>query len=723
MTYCQSLEFSPEVSKQRFEQARRIFGASVLRRILCFALYLLGAKRSKIASVLEMPLESVKTTLRVLNRDGLGALEDRRQSQSTFLPQANNTQALKVAICKDENHFVITFLPTGADVKVAHGNVVQAKTLFLSLLNSGLISSKDVSEVLGLTSSHIRELAKKLDQEDVLGLINKQRGQIKNYRMTPEAEVLLIQQFAAHAVTGKPTSSLVLAQELNKEADINVSARTVRVHTNKLRLLTIAKSLPQLVDTIKKKLHSIVQTGVSRLLIGVSRSIPLSGFTSSRIIRRTQIVSLHNSGIEKSAIAKFTGCSSSTIYRWSNHPMEKSLDDKTRTGCPAIFTDNAQLCLIGFYCQSSPLSGCGRWTIRWAESYLKKHPEVLGISISRSSIHRILRKHNLKPHLTKYFLQITDPDFFPKMQHLLDLYNRPPEHLFFFDECPGIQILMRLAPNMTTEQQKKWLKEFEYNRNGTLDVLAFLEYKTGKVSAECAFDHKSATFNRIFESHVAAQPPDVQIDYVVDNLSSHCNEAFVTLVAKLSDVEYPHLETAQERRDWLQSGKKRIIIHFTPFHGSWLNLVEIWFGILNQKCLKESYKSAEDLIETIRNFLDIWNTLLAHPFNWKYDGKGLHEKAVRRFINIISNKCNPLPEKFLLKQLLLMNNLIYAYWDNVPREVWTQLSNALQSKQSHIEGIIEKDDKPKRRAETVTALQDLQNGLSSHLNNEQHHAA
>ncbi len=451
--------------------------------------------------------------------------------------------------------------------------------------------------------------------------------------------------------------------------------------------------------------------------------MPISRFRNCRVIQRAQIVSLHNSGMEKSVIAKFTGCSSSTIYRWSRHQIEKSLDDKRRSGCPAIFTDEVQLSLIGFYCQSSPLPGSGRWTIRWAESYLRKHPEVLGTPISRSSIHRILRKHNLKPHLTKYFLQITDPDFFPKMQHLLDLYKQPPEYLFFFDECPGIQILMRLAPDMTTQQQKKWLKEFEYNRNGTLDVFAFLEHKTGKVFAECTFDHKSATFNRIFESHVAAQPPKARLDYVMDNLSSHCNEAFVELVAKVSNVDCPRLETAQERRDWLQSAQKRIVIHFTPFHGSWLNMVEIWFGILNQKCLKESYKSADALIAAINNFLDIWNTLLAHPFNWDYDGVGLHEKAVRRFTSIISGECNPLPEKFLLKQLLLMDNLIEGYWDDVLFEVWVQLSNVLQAKRNYIEVIIENDDKPKRRANTVKALHDLQKGLSKRMNNEQKKAS
>ena len=165
---------------------------------------------------------------------------------------ANVITQMKVNLCKDDNHLIIKFSPTGADVKIAHENTIQAKTLLLSMLNSGLLSATDVSRALGVTSAHVRELGKKLEQDDVLGLINKRRGQTKNYRITPEVEALLIQQFAAHAVTGKSTSSIVLAQELNKESEVNVSDRTVRVHTKKLGLATIAKSLPKLVATLKK---------------------------------------------------------------------------------------------------------------------------------------------------------------------------------------------------------------------------------------------------------------------------------------------------------------------------------------------------------------------------------------------------------------------------------------------------------------------------------------
>jgi hypothetical protein len=92
------------------------------------------------------------------------------------------------------------------------------------------------------------------------------------------------------------------------------------------------------------------------------------------------------------------------------------------------------------------------------------------------------------------------------MEHLLSLYNAPPRNLFFFDECPGIQILKRLAPDLRTDNMMKRLEEFEYIRNGTMNVLAFLSHADGKVYAECQADHKTDTLVAVFKRHVARCP-------------------------------------------------------------------------------------------------------------------------------------------------------------------------------------------------------------------------
>ena len=113
----------------------------------------------------------------------------------------------------------------------------------------------------------------------------------------------------------------------------------------------------------------------------------------------------------------------------------------TRSGRPAVYPETFKLKLIGFYCQTQPFSNAGRWTLRWAAVHLAAHPECLNATPSKSTIHRILKENSLRPHQSRYFLHITDPNFFPKMEHLINLYNNPPGNLFFFDECPGIQIL------------------------------------------------------------------------------------------------------------------------------------------------------------------------------------------------------------------------------------------------------------------------------------------
>ncbi len=458
----------------------------------------------------------------------------------------------------------------------------------------------------------------------------------------------------------------------------------------------------------------------SRFKIGKTEPLPMSDFVHNpRLFRRAQIISLHRHGTRPTEIAQFSDCAMSTVSRWTGRSDTDNLMDNPRSGQAPVFDEPLQLRLIGFYCQEHPLSGRGRWTLRWAAKYLKANPTHLGVTPSASSIHRILKKHDLKPHQSKYFLQISDPDFFPKLDHLLELFANPPERLWFFDECPGIQILTRIAPDMGTEDKQRWLREFEYNRNGTIDVMAFLEAKTGKVSAKCTFNHKSETFNKVFEGHVSEQPENARLDYVMDNLSSHCNDAFVELVAKLSNVACPTLKNGQTRREWLQSTDKRIVIHFTPFHGSWLNRIEIWFGILNQKCLNESYNSYESMMAAIYEFIDIWNTLLAHPFKFSYDGTGLHQKAVRRFMRILENQCRgPLPIKFLVKQLLIMTNLINTYSKKVDFKVWVQLDELLRSRKTNLKELIELDDKPKRQQKAHEALEKLLTTSSDYLKKE-----
>jgi len=419
------------------------------------------------------------------------------------------------------------------------------------------------------------------------------------------------------------------------------------------------------------------------------------------------------------AIASLLGFCTSTVQRWTSRRTETvDLHDRPRSGRPERYSEATRLKTVAFYCQTQPLPGCGRWSLRWAASQLGARPERIGAAPSKSTIHRFLSTNRLKPHQSRYFLHITDPDFFPKMEHLVALYRHPPSHLFFFDECPGIQILKRLTPDLRTEEMKRRLEEFEYIRNGTMDLFAFLDNADGRVYAECHGDHTTATFLDVFDRHVSQFPAAEQLHYVMDNLSSHRGYLFCQAVADLSKVHCPspgELDTAAKRAAWLQAGDKRIVIHFTPYHGSWLNLVEIWFGITNRKVFCESFDSAETLMEAFMAWLNEWNVLLAHPFRWTYDGEGLHEKAVKRFTAMLDHAADQLEIRILTKELLLMTNLLRGYLAKVDANTWNEFVRTLQSKQDLLTSRIQSEEGPVRKKKAQNALQRLSQTLQKSL--------
>jgi hypothetical protein len=293
------------------------------------------------------------------------------------------------------------------------------------------------------------------------------------------------------------------------------------------------------------------------------------------------------------------------------------------------------------------------------------------------------------------------------MDHLIHLYFNPPKNLFCFDECPGIQVLQRLSPDLQTEGMKMRLEEFEYIRNGTIDVLAFYAVNTGKVYAECRGNHTKETLVEVFESHLKIAPASEPLHYIMDNLYSHCCYELCELIAKYSKVDCPsekELNNMQKRREWLMSDSKRIIFHYTPFHGSWLNQVEIWFGILNAKCLRESYSSPGAMYKAINEFYQLWNTLLAKPINWEYTGEGLPEKAVKRFI-IMLNSAETMDVRFTVKQLKLMTNIINDYWQKIPNPIWKDLFKKLNENYEAIKtNIINDKVKDKKRNERIESL-------------------
>jgi len=245
-----NINFSKTHSSKRLEKAYESFGINVIKRIIGFSLFLLGAKREDIALYLQMPIGTFLSFLTRTDQHGLLAFEDRRKF--TPIKVVKTETPLKISLGVTEENVIIQLSSKNQSIIIPRQNILQCKVILLTFLNNGLLSAKEVSEVLGLSARHTRELNTKIHDEDVYCLIDKRKGQIQDYRFPPEIKAELIQQVAANAITGKPTSSRVISEQINERCDLNLPDRSIRLHMKKLGLPTIAKSLPALVDTLKK---------------------------------------------------------------------------------------------------------------------------------------------------------------------------------------------------------------------------------------------------------------------------------------------------------------------------------------------------------------------------------------------------------------------------------------------------------------------------------------
>jgi hypothetical protein len=249
MMDCRSASFSAALQQQRLGQARRILGAKVVDRILCFALYLLGIERSSIAELTGSPAGTVRSVVRAVLHDGVPAFEDRRRRSSTFLPP--QPEGMKIAMERDEQGVGVDLEGRGR-IQIPRENTLQARVVLLTLLDSGLVGTREVSEVLGLSTVQTLNLARALEREDIRGLIDKREGQKQEYRFTAEVKAELIQQFVLDIVAEGRTSGRSLSEHLLSRCELHLSERSVRDQLGKLGLSKIKESLPNLLSGLKK---------------------------------------------------------------------------------------------------------------------------------------------------------------------------------------------------------------------------------------------------------------------------------------------------------------------------------------------------------------------------------------------------------------------------------------------------------------------------------------
>jgi len=245
-----NLSFSKTHSDKRIVKAHETFGIDIINRIVGFTLFLFGAKREDIAQYLQMPIGTFLSFLTRIDHYGLSAFEDRRKSPS--IKVVKTEVPLKISLDATDQNVIIQFSGHNDSIHIPRNNPLQGKVVLLTFVNNGLLSAKQVAEVLGFSVRHTRQLNTKMHEGDVDALIDKRKGQTQDYRFTAEIKGELIQQVAANTVTGKSTSSRIISEQINERCNLNLPDRSVRLHMQKLGLPKISKSLLTLVETLKK---------------------------------------------------------------------------------------------------------------------------------------------------------------------------------------------------------------------------------------------------------------------------------------------------------------------------------------------------------------------------------------------------------------------------------------------------------------------------------------
>lgn len=201
-------------------------------------------------------------------------------------------------------------------------------------------------------------------------------------------------------------------------------------------------------------------------------------------------------------------------------------------------------------------------------------------------------------------------------------------HTISVDEMTGIQALEHKYPDKPVMPGKAARMEFEYIRHGTTSLIGFFDVATGRMEAPYLNPTRTEEDFVKAVSALVETAPGASWTFVCDGLNTHKSESLVRYVAEqcgLSDDlgckgKSGILKSMESRAEFLHQEDHRIRIVYTPKHCSWMNQIEIWFGIINRRLLKrKSYKSIEELETSILRFIEQYN-LTAKPFKWTYKG-------------------------------------------------------------------------------------------------------
>jgi transposase len=367
-------------------------------------------------------------------------------------------------------------------------------------------------------------------------------------------------------------------------ADLKVTADTVR----KWRSRFVARRMAGLVDEPRpgrRKPELVLSAAERAELTRLARRAKTAQF----LALRARIVLRCTDGGTNKEIAAELGVSQGTVNRWRSRFIRLRLDgltDEPRPGRPpSILLDQVEDVLTATL-ESTP----GKDT-HWSRASMAKHS-----GLSKSTVGRIWKKFDLKPHLQDAFKLSTDPQFIAKVVDVVGLYHHPPEKavVLCVDEKSQIQALDRSQPVLPMMPGMPERRTHDYYRHGITSLFAAFNIADGSVISELHRRHRAIEFKKFLVTIDKAVPVGLDVHLVCDNYATH---------------------NTAEIKTWL--GKHpRFHVHFTPTGSSWMNQVERWFGLLTDKLIRRGvHTSVKALEQDIRAWIDGWNEN-PRPFAW-----------------------------------------------------------------------------------------------------------
>jgi transposase len=346
-----------------------------------------------------------------------------------------------------------------------------------------------------------------------------------------------------------------------------------------------------------------------------------------RKVQRSKIFLMYMNNTPVSEIARTVGLSRESIYSNIDKALAfgpiAALDDLSGRGVSAQISDEDKAWVVNLACSSPKDYGYANelWTYSLLARHIKENCVAKGYpglkNAGKSFVHGVLDKEGIKPHKITYYLERRDENFEEKMAQVLSVYkevqlinageqgqdgeemSERKHTTVSYDEKPGIQAIKNISAQLlpVPGRHKTIGRDYEYKRLGTLSLLAGIDLHNGTVIPLVENRHRSAEFVKYLKKLAAHYPEDWKIRIILDNHSSH---------------------RSKETMKFLESVPGKFEFVFTPTHGSWLNMIEMFFSKIARSFLRQiRVESIDELKQRIYHGIEQINQ---EPvvFKWKY---------------------------------------------------------------------------------------------------------